>query len=247
MVAVGVPMSTDEPHAAALWDFVRGRRNSAFHYVRSDGHAASFDIARRFGRPTDFSPQDTFVTDEAAGATLDVGCGAGKHVAALRGRGIGAIGVDNEPLAIAAARHAGVREVALMDAFRLGFGAGAFDCVTLYSNGLSMGGSVDGVRRLLDELARVTRPGGRLLLTNTDVATSPHEHDQVYQRANLTAGRPRGLVRMCCRYGDREGPWFDWLFLAPEDLPEVARSTRWRVARVQRFPAGVYAAVLDRG
>ncbi|MFY1638121.1 class I SAM-dependent methyltransferase [Solwaraspora sp. WMMB335] len=241
-----VQLGDPDPHAQALWDFARSHHREPFHYVRSDGHAASYDISRRFGAIDGFSPQDAHITGAASGRTLDVGCGAGKHVAALHDRGVAAVGIDIAPLAVAAARHTGVRDVALMDAFRLGLRTGAFDCVMLYSNGLSIGGSVGGVRRLLDELARVTRPGGRLLMTNTDVTASPYEHDQAYQQANLVVGRPRGLVRMRCRYGDREGPWFDWLFVAPDDLPELTRRTAWRVGPIQQFPAGAYAATLDR-
>jgi SAM-dependent methyltransferase len=235
-----------DPHATALWDYAHGRYRPPFHYVRSDGHAAEYDIARRFDPPERFSPQDSFVTAAAYGRTLDAGCGNGKHVAALRDRGVVTVGVDLSALAVATAHHLGRSDVMVMDVFRLGFRTQAFDCVTLYSNGLSMGGSVEGVRGLLTELARVTRPGGHLIMTNTNVAGSPHEHDQAYQRANLAAGRPRGQVRMRCRYDGLDGPWFDWIFLAPQDLPAVLDPTPWRVGQVAAFAAGGYAAVINR-
>ena len=94
--------------------------------------------------------------EETPGTVLDVGTGTGfvAGLAAKRFPAAEVVGVDLAPRMIDVARrsHPSVRfEVA--DASRLPFGAGTFDLVLLLN-----------MIPFADELARVTRPGGRLVV-----------------------------------------------------------------------------------
>jgi SAM-dependent methyltransferase len=102
---------------------------------------------------------------EAAGAlegarVLDVGCGTGRFTGALERAGASVVGVDLDPdmLTVAAANLAGPRLVA--DGHRLPFATGAFDLTVA----LTLLEFVNDPARVVAELARVTRPGGRLLV-----------------------------------------------------------------------------------
>lgn len=96
---------------------------------------------------------------------LDAGCGSGRSVPLLLERGASVVGVDSSPqmLGLARARLAPAASAALLlgDAQRLMFKDSAFDAVIAV-------GLLDYVPDLpgcLAELVRVTRPGGRLILT----------------------------------------------------------------------------------
>lgn len=101
----------------------------------------------------------------ARGATvLDVGCGTGRHVHALRARGVAAVGVD-VALDLVAAGRAGCVGLAQ----RLPFADGAFAAVmTVCQGGFGLTPTAD--RRAVAELARVLRPGGRFALTAFSLA-----------------------------------------------------------------------------
>ena len=91
---------------------------------------------------------------------VDVGCGTGRFTQALQQQGARTVGVDLDPgmLTVAAERAAGPWLVA--DAARLPFGDQAFDlavAVTVLEFVADPG-------RVLAELARVTRPGGRVVV-----------------------------------------------------------------------------------
>jgi len=121
---------------------------------------------------------------------LDVGCGGGRAVAELAGRGVRAIGADRDPRMLAAARARGA-EVVEADVADLPFADGEF-----------RGYRAD---KVLHELAdpaaavaearRVLAPGGRIVLSGQDWDTLVLDSDRpaltraiVHARADTIAG-----------------------------------------------------------
>lgn len=103
---------------------------------------------------------------------LDLGCGAGRTTVALAELGLPAYGIDISELMIDVAReqarHTGVEETtefAVMDSRRLeGIPDDSFDAALYSYNGLELVPGLAGKRRVLREVHRVLRPGGRLIL-----------------------------------------------------------------------------------
>lgn len=105
------------------------------------------------------------------GATVvDIGCGTGRHAAALAQAGCRPVGVDISEglLRAAAGRGAGVRLVRA-DARRLPLRDAAADAVISLCQG-AFGITPGGDALVLQEAARVLRPGGRLALTAFSLA-----------------------------------------------------------------------------
>jgi len=100
-------------------------------------------------------------------AVLDLGCGYGRALPRLSQRTETLVGIDNsaESLQLALSLMRSVSGCALlqMDAARLAFRDGAFDCVVCIQNGISAF-KVD-QRSLVAEALRVTREGGRTLFS----------------------------------------------------------------------------------
>lgn len=125
---------------------------------------------------------------------LEVGCGTGRFTGAIQRAGGSVVGVDLDPdmLTVAAANLAGPRLVA--DAHRLPFATGAFDLTVA----LTLLEFVDDPAPVVGELARVTRPGGRLLVAALNRA-SPWglAHHRRLRRPPWTAARflTRGTLR----------------------------------------------------
>lgn len=92
---------------------------------------------------------------------LDVGCGDGAFADHLAARGAIVTAVDADPAAIAAARaRQGPVTLMVGDACRLPFGDDRFD-VVMATTLLCL---VSDPTRAVSEMARVTRPGGRVVL-----------------------------------------------------------------------------------
>jgi SAM-dependent methyltransferase len=92
---------------------------------------------------------------------LDAGCGTGWQAARLAALGYRAHGVDVAAALLARARQAGVARLARASIEALPYGDAVFDAVACCGSTLSF---VDEPARAVGELARVLRPGGRLLL-----------------------------------------------------------------------------------
>ncbi|TGN79475.1 methyltransferase domain-containing protein [Streptomyces bauhiniae] len=105
---------------------------------------------------------------ESGGVFLEVGAGTGEAALALRsGSGAEVVAVDSSWTMIARARDRGLPRTVVADGHRLPFGADRFD-----------GAWADRVLqhvaepdRVLDQLLRVVRPGGRVALADPDYDT----------------------------------------------------------------------------
>lgn len=151
---------------------------------------------------------------------VDVGCGTGRFTQALQQQGARTVGVDLDPdmLTVAAERAAGPWLVA--DAARLPFGDQAFDLAVA----VTVLEFVADPAQVLAELARVTRPGGRVVVAALNPASPwglahrrrlqrpPWRHARFLTRRQLLAlGGAHGRARL---HG---------VLFAPGPLPGLAR------------------------
>jgi ubiquinone/menaquinone biosynthesis C-methylase UbiE len=96
------------------------------------------------------------------GRALDAGCGHGFQTALLLDAGYATHGVDVAAALLALARRrVPSAHLARADVMALPYAAGSFDAVSCCGSTLSF---VDDPDRALAEIARVLRPGGRLVL-----------------------------------------------------------------------------------
>src|SRR4051812_16549365 len=94
-------------------------------------------------------------------AVLDLACGAGRHTAALRRRGLRALGVD---LSLTLLAHmAGLPKVA-GDMRRLPFRAGSFEWVLSFFTSFGYFEQERENFQVLEEIVRILAPGGRFLV-----------------------------------------------------------------------------------
>lgn len=103
------------------------------------------------------------VPDLSAVAVIDIGCGSGAFAGQLAAAGARAVGIDPNPEAIeAAARAAPDARFVIAGAQALPFEAGSFD-LAVFVNSLHHV-PTELMAQALNEAARVTRPGGRVVV-----------------------------------------------------------------------------------
>ena len=232
-------------------DALRDRENGRFGRMltirRDDDHVDSHDPALYFYDHPFAHEEDLLL--QVQGPTLDIGCGAGRTVLWLEQQGIEATGIDLSPGAAEVCRRRGCRDIHHGDIMHSGedtLAGTAFETVILFGNNLGIGGTVEGVAKLLHLIAQLTRPGGYLLATGLDVAQTEDPGHLAYHKANQAKGRPRGEITMRFEYEGETGDWVPWFHPEPHELNRLARDTGWHVVRIAPTAGPFFAATLRK-
>jgi SAM-dependent methyltransferase len=135
-------------------------------------------------------PEEHEVLSLALPAALDLGCGPGRHAAALARRGIPVLAVDEAPSAVELARRRGVRAVrgSVFDPIPE---AGSWGTVLLLDGNLGIGGDPVVLLRRVRELLR---RGGRALVEVEAPGHGRREDIRVGARERWTEAFPWSWV-----------------------------------------------------
>lgn len=147
-------------------------------------------------------PEDVLLLATIESPVLDVGCGPGRHAAALARAGCYALGVDTSVAAIAAARQRGANALQ-MSVFGPVPGAGRWATVLLLDGNIGIGGDP---ARLLRRVRHLAAPAGRIL-----VELEPPGHESRRFEAQV-------------QYAGGIGPRFPWACLSASAIRGVADS-----------------------
>ncbi|MGW1373003.1 class I SAM-dependent methyltransferase [Streptomyces sp. NPDC002446] len=217
-----------------------GAPGSAAEIVeREDGFIGWSDPSRYFAPYDQWDLPERLIADWARGRVLDVGCGAGRHVVELAGRGLAATGIDTSQTAVDIARLRGA------DAHRADIfdyvnapDAPRYDSFLFGGANLGLFSTRERGRHLLERLKRIANPGARILgVTSDPLATSNPVH-LAYAQDNVRAGRMPGQDRIRVRFQAAASPWFDYLSFSPREAEELVEGTGWKTSRVQEGDGG---------
>lgn len=175
------------------------------------------------------------------GKVLDVGAAAGCHAIILQERGFDLTAVEKSPLAAWVLNSRGIRNVVCADIFQ--FTGNSFDTILLLMNGAGIGGTVDGLKKLLFHLKNLLNKNGQILIDSTDISYLFEEEDgSVWM--DLANPAYFGEMEYEVRY-HREQDQFEWLFIDFKLLAEVAGETGYSCKLVQEGTNFDYLAQLQ--
>lgn len=158
------------------------------------------------------------------GRLLDVGCSSGLFLRLAREAGWEPQGVEVSSRAVEAARRNFSLEVFHGTVEEAAFEAGSFDAVTLWD----VVEHLEDPRGTLAEIARITRPGGGLLVLTPDCSSLFHALGHL--AARTAGGRVPGLVQLL--YPDKHNTYF-----TPESLGRMLLETGFEPTARRGFPA----------
>jgi SAM-dependent methyltransferase len=194
-------LATAVQHAFAGGPAVAGSVRAA------DGRLEALPIARWLGAA---DPADSAILARASAPVLDIGCGPGRHLAALGGR---RLGVDLSPVAVRIARGRGVHAV-IGSVFDHVPSAGTWATALLLDGNIGIGGAP---AALLARARELLSPRGRLL-----VELEP-------------PGAPTRRTRLRLEAPGAISDWFAWATVGVDGIDAIAATAGF--ARTERLEA----------
>jgi SAM-dependent methyltransferase len=152
---------------------------------------------------------DEAVLATVAAPVLDLGCGPGRHLAALRALGKRGLGVDLSPVAVALARGRGAEAI---NGSLWAPVPGTWRTILLLDGNIGIGGAPVA---LLKRAGELLAPGGEIV-----VETDP-------------PGAPTRRVRIRIEGQDAVSEWFRWARVGTDGIPAVAERAGFRVAGIR--------------
>ena len=171
----------------------------------ADGRAHALPLARWLA-PVDAA--DRAVLAQADAPVLDIGCGPGRHLAALAAAGHDGLGLDLSPVAVRLARARGA-EAILRSVFADVPRAGTWRTALLLDGNIGIGGAPGA---LLARARALVAPGGVVL-----VETGPPD-------------APTRRIRVRLETAGAISPWFGWASVGAAGIAPLARAAGLRPA-----------------
>jgi SAM-dependent methyltransferase len=188
---------------------------------RADGHGARLPL-REWLAPVDEA--DAAILAHVSAPALDLGCGPGRHLAALSAGGIRGLGVDLSPVAVRIARGRGADAV-LGSVFGEVPGAGTWGTALLLDGNIGIGGAPGALLRRARELLA---PGGTVL-----AELEPPGHRTLRSRVRLEAP---GVV----------SDWFAWATVGVDGIADIAEGAGLEPAETLCAGGRWFASLLRR-
>jgi len=164
-----------------------------------DGLLEALPLSRWLG-PADAA--DAALLEQVTAPALDIGCGPGRHLAALRAAGKPGLGVDLSPVAVRIAQGRGAQAM-LGSVFGDVPGAGTWRTAMLLDGNIGIGGAPDVLLRRARELLA---PGGSVVV-ELDPPGAPTRRTRVRLEAP-------GVV----------SEWFSWAWVGVDGVAALAAS-----------------------
>ena len=178
---------------------------------------------------------------------LDVGCGAGRVSLHLQSKGFRVTAIDSSPLAVRTSKKRGVKNARVLAFENLArIGENGFDTVVMFGNNFGLFGNVRKAKRLLKQLHRTTTDGAVLIAETINPYKTTNPLHRRYQRRNRQRGRMAGQIRIRIRFQAIATPWFDYLFVSPDEMRHILTGTGWKATRFIDAERPSYVAVIEK-
>lgn len=202
--------------------FLKRGNNSLISIVRDDNHIS-------ISNPKDwlnnkFSDMEIVMlsTIKTPSRVLDIGCGAGKHALYLQKRGNDITGIDISGRSIEIAKKRGLVKAEEISIWNFHPKENEkYDYITLFGYTIGLAGNIKNLKLLLAKLKGLLKKEGSILLDSVDWRNPEEDIHQKYQKSKIGY---KGSVKLRLEYKGRKGSWFDWIWVDPDTLEEIAKN-----------------------
>jgi SAM-dependent methyltransferase len=154
------------------------------------------------------------------GKVLDIGAGAGSHALYLQKKNIDVTAMEKSEMAAKVMEKRGMEKIVKADLYN--FSYMAFDTLLVLMNGTGIGGTLDGLKKMLLHLKTLLKSGGQLLIDSSDIKYLFEENDGSFW-IDLNSTKYYGEMEYELTYKNLTST-FNWLFVDYKTLHSVCNS-----------------------
>lgn len=209
-------------YGEALHDFYLNAALTEPLFLHSSyGDIEEMPVAVFFRDAADFPELEHLALALCDGRVLDVGAGVGSHALHLQEKGFLVDALEISELACRIMKQRAVQNILHEDFFALQ--AGNYDTLLFLMNGIGLVGTLQGLRELLRHSKNLLSAKGQLLFDSSDIAYLYDEY-RIPKPAHYL-----GQIRFQYEYKGKRGKPFNWLYIAQQELIQIAHEEGWVV------------------
>jgi len=223
----------------ALWElYTKGKTKLKLILRRDDGKYELRNLEKYIQPYERFEEIQKIALKHAKGKVLDIGAGGGKHSLYLQKQGLKVTSIDNSPYLVKLCKKRGLKDVRIMDLFKMNFGIEKFDTVLLFGNGLSFGRNPHDMKKFLDKIYKLTTNEGIILGDSTNIRKTTR---------GLLAYNGKKQFKLRGETNGNVGPWFTPFFVSENQLRIILKETKWKISKIYNNKLGDrYSVVLEK-
>lgn len=231
----------------ALMDFLEGKPKGNLLVRRDDNFVSEQRIGNYFSEYLMWPDYEREILKSVKGKMLDIGAGAGRHSLWLEKRSFDVTAIDISPLCVEVMKRRGLKKIKTMSVQGMSFPEKTFNTVLLMLNNFGMTGTVQGTKKMLKDLYKITAPDGIIISTMRDPLKTEEPKHFEYHEKNRRAGKPIGQVLIRDEYGGENSDWYEILLSSPKELEGLIKGTGWIIDRLVYGIDGMYGMILKKG
>jgi SAM-dependent methyltransferase len=174
------------------------------------------------------------------GRILDIGAAAGCHSLILQKKGYSVTALEKSEVSVEVMRKQGIVKVVHADIFD--YNEEQFNTILLLMNGTGIGGTIEGLKKLLAHLKSLLLEGGQILIDSSDIKYLFEEEDGS-QWVDIANNNYYGEMQYKVSFRKDEAE-FNWLFIDFNTLQLIASELGFNCTLLEKGAHHEYLAQL---
>ncbi len=156
------------------------------------------------------------------GRCLEIGCGSGRIMRYLQDQGVDICGLDIDTYCVQLCRQLGIRDV-YVESWKNMEKLGIFDTILLLNRSIGMGGTISGIKSILEKCHSCSSQEGILIFDSREIKTG---------LTNKESGVLERKLRF--KYNNEYSEEFPWIHFSSNIAEKILNDTGWSLSKIIR-------------
>ncbi|MCK5538574.1 MAG: class I SAM-dependent methyltransferase [Bacteroidales bacterium] len=218
----------NDPFGEAIYDYYEKGKASNLTVNTNYTEDEQIPVSYLFRVEKDMPALEIAALKLCKGNILDVGAAAGCHSYILQKKGYSVTALEISEKAVEVLKKRGIQKVVQQDILK--YSEKKYDTILLLMNGTGIGGTISGLKKLLQHLKTLLNAKGQILIDSSDIKYLFEEEDGSLW-VDLNNPKYDGEMEYEITY-KKSIAKYDWLFVDFKLLKQIANETGFNCEKV---------------